>query len=77
MGARVLINGNWYKSVTVVTVAEAGAWHAACAVAMEASSCSCRSGQVLAIGRGLPPFRRGLSAPCKDAAICAFNEYAA
>jgi hypothetical protein len=34
--------------VTAVTASEARACNAACAVAMEASSCSCRSGQALA-----------------------------
>ena len=34
--------------MTAVTASEARACNAACAVAMEASSCSCRSGQALA-----------------------------
>src|SRR5262245_43692384 len=46
--------------VTAVTASGAGAWHPACAVAMEASSCSCRSGQALPPSS---PITMGLPAP--------------
>ena len=49
------------KSVTAVTATEAGAWHAPCAVAMEASSCSCRSGQVRPA--------KGPAAPCRKISV--------
>src|SRR5215472_5660782 len=57
------------KSVTAVTATEAGAWHAACAVAMEAlwkhRPIAAEAGRSLHLNNST-----GRPAPCKDA-ICA------